>query len=253
MGIVTIERKGLLVLQQQYDQFSSQFGAFRLSRRVALAAGGAAIAAAAMNVSAQESTPEATPAASPVAGNPVTSSLPNVFGYDAFQFEFLILLGGTFERAADIGECFAGAAQITDGDFNSWCETWIEIGTRLKSIAEEWDQAGHAVSAREAYLRASNYLGEAVFFADGSKDPSQLIPTWELHRACFDAFAARLPFRLKWSRFRMRIRRCQGTCSRSMIPARNDPGSSSTMAATAPLPICGCKVARLRCGADITC
>jgi hypothetical protein len=191
--IVWFARRDLPVEYQQLDQFARQFGAFRLSRRKALAASGAAVVAAAINVSAQEATPDASPAASPVASNPVTSSVPQVFGYDAFQFEFLILLGGTFEQAADIGECFAGASQITDGDFNSWCETWIATGTRLKSIADACDKAGHAVSAREAYLRASNYLGEAVFFADGSKDPSQLIPTWELHRACFDAFAARLP------------------------------------------------------------
>jgi hypothetical protein len=61
------------------------------------------------------------------------------------------------------------------------------------------------VSAREAYLRAATYYAQASFFADGTSHPESLVPTWEKHRAAFDAFAAGLdppaePVRIPYQR-----------------------------------------------------
>jgi hypothetical protein len=60
---------------------------------------------------AQEATPVGTPAPDPVA-----RTVPHIFADDDFEFQLLIALGQVFERAADVGECFATAAAITDGD-----------------------------------------------------------------------------------------------------------------------------------------
>ena len=174
----------------------------RLSRRAALAVGGAGVAAFALSAAAQDATPpasppSASPAASPgatpvAAGVPAGGTVPHVFGYEAFQFEFLNALGDTYEQAADVGECFAAASQIADADYDGWFAAWTALGDRIRGIAEASDARGHKVSAREAYLRASTYYAKAYFFADGTRDPARLVPTWETHRACFDAFAARL-------------------------------------------------------------
>ena len=48
--------------------------------------------------------------------------------------------------------------------------------------------AGHRVSAREAYLRASSYLFAATSSLDGTDDPERLVPVWREHRECFDRF-----------------------------------------------------------------
>jgi hypothetical protein len=137
-----------------------------------------------------------TPASSPPAGTPPAAAdyrtVPTVFENEAFNFELLIALGASFERVADIGECFATASRITDGDFDSWFTEWTRTGDRLQAIAETSDGNGHRVSAREAYLRASTYYSMATFFALGTSGPNQFESTWETHRFCFETFLARL-------------------------------------------------------------
>jgi hypothetical protein len=108
------------------------------------------------------------------------------------QFQFLIALGGTYERAADFGDCYAGASQITDFDHESWVTAWRAMGDRLHDIADQSDAKGHRVSAREAYLRAATYYAQAASFVEGTDDPTEMVPTWEAHRAAADAFFARL-------------------------------------------------------------
>ncbi len=144
------------------------------------------------------STPAASPSASPAATavaavNPVVSSVPHIFQFEGFQYSALGVLGDTFEQASDVGEVFATISQITDGDFDSWYAAWVATGDRVNGIAEEAAEAGLAASAREAFLRASNYYGAAAFFADGTKDPSVLVPTWGKSRTAFDSFASLLP------------------------------------------------------------
>jgi len=145
------------------------------------------------SLAAQSATPEASPVASPVvAESPLQTTTPSVFKTDSFEFLFLLTLGATYERGADIGECFATAAKVKDGDFDSWFAAWTETADRIQGIAEASDAAGHRISAREAFLRASNYYWAATFFSDSTSDPSQLVPTWQKHRAAWDAFVARL-------------------------------------------------------------
>ena len=101
-------------------------------------------------------------------------------------------MGQAYQRAADVGECFAAAAAIQDGDYDAWFTTFSALAERLRASAEASAAAGDTVSAREAFLRAATYYADAAFFADGTHEPSRLVPTWEAHRAAFDAFAARL-------------------------------------------------------------
>ena len=138
-------------------------------------------------MSAQNATPQASPVADPVVG-----SVPHVFGHADMQFQFLIALGGVYERAADAGELFAIGAQITDGDYDSWCDAFTAAGDRLLGIGAESEDAGDLVSAREAYLRASTYYGQAYFFTYGTGEPDRIGEVWEQSRSAFDRFAALL-------------------------------------------------------------
>ena len=167
------------------------------SRQAALAAGAGVAALTGVGVvTAQEGTPAAAPDGTPAAGglamDAVKTSLPHVFDYEDFQFQFLISLGQVYERTADAGELFATAALIPDYDYDAWFDAFYALGERINDEAEASDEAGQIESAREAFLRASTYYAQASFFADGTKDPSRLIPTWEQHRAAWDAFAARI-------------------------------------------------------------
>ena len=126
-----------------------QTGVARYSRRTALAtAGMAALSATGSRnpVAAQAATPVASPAASPSpAPNPVVASWPHVFGHAEFQFQFLIGLGSAYEQAADVGELFAAASQITDADYDSWYDTFVALGDRVRAIGETSAASGDRV------------------------------------------------------------------------------------------------------------
>jgi hypothetical protein len=158
--------------------------------RQALAAGAGMLSLAGMTH--QTKAQEASPVAGTPTPDPVQAALPKLFHDDEFEYQFLIALGQTYERAADVGECFATAARIRDGDYDSWFDAFFALAQRVHAAAGASDANGEVVSAREAFLRASTYFAQAAFFAEGTRDPSRLIPTWELHRAAWDAFAARL-------------------------------------------------------------
>jgi pimeloyl-ACP methyl ester carboxylesterase len=65
---------------------------------------------------------------------------------------------------ANVGECLAVAEEIPTGDRESWYRAWSGFAGRLVAQADEALQAGHHVSARGAYLRASEYYRQAFFF-----------------------------------------------------------------------------------------
>src|SRR5215471_7495439 len=78
---------------------------------------------------------------------------------------------GQFLRAIDyapagaqIGEAWAIAAQIQAGDPTSWYNAWSSYADRLYQLAVKARDAGHRVSARNAFLRASNYYRTAYIF-----------------------------------------------------------------------------------------
>ncbi|WP_227377231.1 alpha/beta hydrolase [Haladaptatus halobius] len=91
---------------------------------------------------------------------------------------------------ADFGECLTTAERITDGDRESWYEEWVKTGDRVSAIADDSKRGGHAVSAREAYLRASNYYRTAYPFLYGTPTDQRLIETFEKETDAFEHAAA---------------------------------------------------------------
>ncbi len=172
------------------------------SRRVAiggLSAGGLAVAAALTSrggAKAMRQEAGASPVASPGGATPEATvgylTVPQVFEFESFNFEFLNVLGGTFEQIADIGEAFAATTGIVDYDFDSWVSSWVSMGDRLRAIGDEADARGRRVSAREAYARASNYYGVAYWFALGTSEPERTPELWEQAYSAFADFLTRL-------------------------------------------------------------
>ena len=97
------------------------------------------------------------------------------FSDDSFAFEFIRNFGFVYYGGADIGDMMAAAAKIKEGDFESWFAGWHERGQRLLSRADADFQAGHLVSAREAYLRASTYFRMAEFYLHGSATDPRIL------------------------------------------------------------------------------
>ena len=53
------------------------------------------------------------------------------FKDDSFAFELVRNLGFVYYGGSDIGELFATAENITEGDFDSWYEGWHARGERV--------------------------------------------------------------------------------------------------------------------------
>ena len=93
---------------------------------------------------------------------------------------------------AEPGEITATCARIVDGDDASWSTEWCATADRVADRAEESRGAGHAVSAREAYLRASIYYGLANRPLFGRPVDGRLVDAFARQRAAFERAIALL-------------------------------------------------------------
>ncbi|MDJ0719650.1 MAG: alpha/beta fold hydrolase [Prochloraceae cyanobacterium] len=108
-----------------------------------------------------------------------------VFKNQTFSFELLRTLGYAPYCGADIGECLKTAYGIKSGDFESWYEEWIKTARRVHALADDALAHRQRVSAREAYLRASNYYRTAEFFLHGQPTEPRILEAWSLSRTTF--------------------------------------------------------------------
>ena len=92
------------------------------------------------------------------------------------------------EKAAETGECLFAASQINESDGESWICAWAKLGDTVIAHAQESLQNGHTISAREAFLRASNYYRTAEYGC-----PPQHPRFHELWRKSFEAFHSACP------------------------------------------------------------
>ncbi|BBA99829.1 hypothetical protein RVR_6622 [Actinacidiphila reveromycinica] len=111
-----------------------------------------------------------------------TAGLPRRFRSN-FDFQLALALGSADHGGAAVGECYATAARIEDGDLAGWHRAWSETARRVQETGSRCLAEGHHVSAGEAFLRASTYWRAAGMFL-GRADASR-IPTWEKNRECF--------------------------------------------------------------------
>ncbi|MEV4448033.1 alpha/beta hydrolase family protein [Streptomyces mirabilis] len=110
-----------------------------------------------------------------------------LFDNESFSFETLRAAGFANYGGADLGEIITTAQKITEGDEASWHRAWKATAERVQAIGEQALADGHRVSAREAFLRASNYYRTAEFFLreNPATDPEVTLLSSRSH----DAFA----------------------------------------------------------------
>jgi alpha-beta hydrolase superfamily lysophospholipase len=104
-----------------------------------------------------------------------------------WSFQFIRLVEQANTGGSDFSEAEAVARNLPVGDAEAWYAGFTALAERLESEAERAHADGHVVSARETWLRASNYHRAAGFF---------LSPADERHagrviarRRCFGAAA----------------------------------------------------------------
>jgi pimeloyl-ACP methyl ester carboxylesterase len=91
------------------------------------------------------------------------------------------------EKAAEIAECLYAARRIEEEDGESWIREWSSLAAMVDQLGDESLSKGHKVSARESFMRASNYYRTAEYGA--SPNHPRFDELWEksvnsFHKAC---------------------------------------------------------------------
>ncbi|MGA2137098.1 MAG: alpha/beta fold hydrolase [Bryobacteraceae bacterium] len=107
-------------------------------------------------------------------------------------FDALLLrtMGHCCYGGADVAECLTTARGIREKDCLGWFRAWMELADRLQAEAEESLRRGHTISARDAFLRASNYYRNAYVFVFQAPPSGDLQRAYDLHRSSFRRAAA---------------------------------------------------------------
>jgi len=80
-----------------------------------------------------------------------------------FQFNFVRTLMVVPTGGAEVSECLKAAATIKDNDEEGWVQEWANIAEKAARVAGQAMQKDQTITARRAYMRASNYYRSAMF------------------------------------------------------------------------------------------
>ncbi len=115
-----------------------------------------------------------------------------IFKDESLVFELIRVMTKAIEHGADIGESLSTAFLIKQKEgvqqalCHAWYEEWRKLGERIEKIGDECLAKGHKVSARDAYLRASEYYRSADFYLhDDPKNPA-ILQLWDRMDSCFE-------------------------------------------------------------------
>ena len=92
--------------------------------------------------------------------------------------------------AADFGECWQTVQRVGDGGVDEWYREWTATADWLVEQGDDSAGRGHPVSAREAYLRATNYYRTAYSPLFGSPVDPRVKATFDREE---DVFAKAAP------------------------------------------------------------
>ena len=89
-----------------------------------------------------------------------------------------------------LGEVSTTSSRIEAGDRDGWYQQWTATAERVTAVGDESARAGHAVSARDAYLRASSYYRTAYLPLYGSPVDPRLVEAFDKETAVFQKAAS---------------------------------------------------------------
>ena len=110
-----------------------------------------------------------------------------------FDDQFGRTLTAAVKGCADLGEAQAIASRIVPADFDSWVSEWTRTADEVLAGADHSLSIDDHISARKAYLRASEYYRQAFFFARVDLDDPTLHSAYTAHVNAFRAAMPLLP------------------------------------------------------------
>jgi dienelactone hydrolase len=109
-----------------------------------------------------------------------------IIGEPLMDERLLWYLSQTWERNSDIGECLDTASRIKAGDAVSWFEEWLKTAERVRGYGDQSLEAGHGLSAGEAYMRAANYYRAALIHYGSPEEDPRVLDATVKSAECFD-------------------------------------------------------------------
>jgi hypothetical protein len=106
-----------------------------------------------------------------------------------FWFETLRVIAADEYGGSLVGEALAVAARIKPDDYDSWYEAWNAMADRVAGEADDQLRRGHKVSARDGYLRASNYYRSSEFYLHGNPRDPRIARAYRGSADCYKACA----------------------------------------------------------------
>ena len=82
-------------------------------------------------------------------------------GTSAFNFVRTLMVAGT--GGAEISECLMVADRVKLRNEASWIREWVTVAENARRIADQALRSDQVVTARQAFMRASNYFRAAMF------------------------------------------------------------------------------------------
>jgi pimeloyl-ACP methyl ester carboxylesterase len=96
-----------------------------------------------------------------------------------FWYETKRAFGASSYGASEFGEVMATVNRITSGDIDGWYNEWNATAERVFAEAEGQLAAGHRISARDSYLRATTYFRASEFFLHGNPDDPRIYSAYQ--------------------------------------------------------------------------
>ena len=99
-------------------------------------------------------------------------------------------LSAAYAGSADLGEVFATARRVGPPEAGRWHSAWLAAARRSEATAREALATGRTITARGAFLRASEYYRQAFYFRRGNLDDPHLREAYQAHVAMFEQAAS---------------------------------------------------------------
>jgi predicted alpha/beta-fold hydrolase len=98
-------------------------------------------------------------------------------------------------HSSDLGETLATARSIKRLEGSAWHSEWFSLAEGAKHSADSSLATGDTTSARNAYLRASEYFRQSYYFVRSNLDDSRLQESYREHVQTFAAAIALMDWR----------------------------------------------------------
>jgi len=98
---------------------------------------------------------------------------------EEYWFETQRAFGAASYGASELGEVMSTVQRVPSGDDEAWYTEWNATAERVFAEAEAQRAAGHRVSARDGYLRASNYFRTSEFFLHGNHEDPRIYSAYK--------------------------------------------------------------------------